>query len=143
MNNILDLYNFHDCYMLFPFKICGDKIIITFNLAKHIQNEDIKARYVEAREEKYHLIKIEYRDCNNIKFIEEAFADQHFFKATKKEVIFDNFDTDLDFISASISSENNTFYAYFSDYEQKRGHVSFNLKDVVLTDEATLQELPG
>ena len=67
-------------------------------------------------------------------------------KTIKKEVTFENFDTNLDFMSVSISLEKNSFYAYFSDNGLKRGHISFNFESATVSnenfvDETTFQEL--
>ena len=151
MRELIDLYNFHDCYMLFPFKIYDDKIVITFDLSKHLQNEEIKSKYIKLEKEYHHLITVECIGCTYINFIEESFESKTNLiinnrKTIKKEVNFDTFDTNLDFISVCISLESNSFYAYFSDDELKRGHITFNFESITVSnenfvDETTFQEL--
>ena len=104
--------------MLFPFKMCGDKIVITFDLSKHLQSKEIALKYINLEKEYHHLITIECIGCTYLSFIEESFKNKTDLlkgnsKTIKKEVTFENFDTNLDFMSVSISLEKNRFYAFF------------------------------
>ena len=38
-------YNFHDSDVFTPFETNGDSIIVVFNLAKHLQYDELKSHY--------------------------------------------------------------------------------------------------
>lgn len=146
MNKSINSYSLHDCYMLFPFKISDNKIMITCDLAKHLQSEEKQEQYKKSENDRHHIIEIEFTNCANLKSIEESFkSKQDLFrrnaKVLKEEVTFNNFDTDLDFVSVSISTEKNNFYAYFSNNDLKRGHISFDFDSVSVVNESFINEI--
>ena len=50
------IYNFHDCDVFTPFEINGDFVTVTFDLAKHLQYDDLKARYGDSLKNKEYKI---------------------------------------------------------------------------------------
>ena len=62
------IYNFHDCDVFTPFEINGDFVTVTFDLAKHLQYDDLKARYGDSLKNKeYNLIvRVKFSNCLNL-----------------------------------------------------------------------------
>ena len=139
------IYNFHDCDVFTPFEINGDFVTVTFDLAKHLQYDDLKARYGDSLKNKeYNLIvRVKFSNCLNLSAREWQYRTS---KTTKKEqkcnektIPIEQFDTDMDFISLAILDKNKICFTFEKNSKpQKLSEIQFVCQDIDIIEEKIL-----
>ena len=112
------IYNFHDCDLFTPFEINGNSVTVIFDLAKHLQYDDLKARYGDSLKNKECnlIVRVKFSNCLNLSAREWQYRAS---KSTKKEekcnektIPIEQFDTDMDFISLAILDGNEIHFPF-------------------------------
>ena len=103
-------YNFHDCYVFTPFEINEDCVTVTFDLAKHLQYDELKSRYGNSLNNKANnlIVKVKFSNCLDLQVSEWNHCTSNTKKQKKQNertITIEDFDADSDFISLSISEE--------------------------------------
>lgn len=75
LSELSRIYNFHDCDVFIPFDVNQDSITVTFDLAKHMQYGELKARYSEyIKNADFHLLAtVKFSNCSNVRASEWTF----------------------------------------------------------------------
>jgi hypothetical protein len=135
-------YNFHDCDVFTPFEINGDSITVTFDLAKHLQYDDLKFRHGDLLQSKdsYLIVRVKFSDCLNLRVSEWEYRTS---KTTKKEekhnektISIEQFDSNMDFISLTTLGENKICFA-FEKYgkPEKFSEIQFVCQNIDIIEE--------
>lgn len=138
-------YNFHDCDVFTPFEINSDSITVIFDLAKHLQYDDLKSRYGDLLKNKeYNLIlRAKFSNCLNLSVREWQYRIS---KATKKEekcneraMAIEEFDSDADFISlAVLDGDRISFRFEKNEKSRKFSEIQFACYNVDIIEEKIL-----
>lgn len=137
-------YNFHDCDVFTPFEINDDYIVVTFDLAKHLQYDDLKSRQGKLLQDKdYYLIaKVKFSDYSNLSVSERTNPAS---KATKKggenekTLSIEQFNSDVDFISLAVLGENKICFTFEKCNKSKKIiRIQFVCGNIEVLEEALL-----
>lgn len=135
-------YHFHDCDVFTPFEINEDCITVTFDLAKHLQYDELKSRYGDLLQIKDNnlIVKVRFSNCLNLQVTEWEYRIS---KTTKREekynektILPQQFDSDMDFISLAVLDENKICFT-FEKYgkPQKFSKIQFICQDIDIIEE--------
>ena len=141
------IYNFHDCDMLPPIKREGDNMIVAFSLAKHLQYDELKEKYRDIlRDREYEIVvSVCFENCTELQACEERYPDKkELFKKrgslTKKEILFSEFDWNLDFLSVTMAQDEENKIAFSFANATKNAYINFCMSDVVVLKEEIVDQ---
>ena len=115
------IYNFHDCDVFTPFEITDSSVTVIFAFAKHLQYDELKARYGEALKttDRHLIAKVKFSDYSSLRVSEwipiPSRSASYSKKQTERTIPVEQFDTDMEFVSLGIL-EDNTLSFPFSRY---------------------------
>ena len=145
LKQLAQLYNFHDCYVFTPFEIDGESVTVTFDLAKHLQYDDLKARYGDMLQKKecHLIVRVKFSDCLNFQICELT---PHFTGAKKQSftsdariISMEQFDTQADFISVSLADSDSICFVFESiDSFKKIIEIQFESEQIEVLEEGVL-----
>lgn len=145
LDKLLRTYNFHDCYVIPPFKQQGNDITVVFGLAKHLQHGDIRSKtgslYADAEHEL--IVKIRFLKCTDVRAVEWSYQGNGAGKANlrqnEKMTTIEQFDWKPDFNTVCMSEEKGVFFV-FDDSQGHAGKISFLCREVTVEAEDMLDE---
>lgn len=146
LDKLLRTYNFHDCYVIPPFKQQGNDITVVFGLAKHLQHGDIRSKtdplYADSKHDL--IVRIRFLGCTGIRAIEWNYpggsaGSSENARKNEKITTIDQFDWKTDFDSVCMSEEKGIIFV-FRDLQRCVGEITFLCGDVVVEAEELLDE---
>lgn len=142
LDQLEHLYNFHDCDVFTPFEINGDSVIVAFDLAKHLQYDDLKSRYGDLLHHKdNHLImKAKFSHCSALQVSEWQYrtskATDRKEKCNEHTISAEQLDPNADFISLAVLSENKICFTFEKHGNPKKySEVQFVCQTVDILEE--------
>ena len=136
------IYNFHDCDVFTPFEFVGDSVTVTFDLAKHLQYDDLKSRYGALLQIKENALiaTVKFSNCLELQVKEWDCCYSKSTKKTKKcnerTISPELFDSDMDFISLAISGENKIVFSFVKyGNPDKLSNIQFICQDIDIMEE--------
>ena len=140
-------YNFHDSDVFTPFETNGDSIIVVFNLAKHLQYDELKSRYGNSLNNKANnlIVKVKFSNCLDLQVSEWNHCTSNTKnqkKQNERTITIEDFDADSDFISLSISEEDKISFR-FEKLEKngkliKLSEIKFVCQNIEILEESLL-----
>jgi hypothetical protein len=141
-------YNLHDCDVFLPFQTNQNSISVVFDLAKHLQHNDLKLEHKDVINDKdFHLIvKVKFSEIKNVHAsewtyvpIEDTSKSIKLTRCEEHEVTVEHFDKDLFLYSITLSDDNSIVFL-FDGNDNKGGEIQFYCEDVQILDEKFVNE---
>lgn len=133
------LYNFHDCDVSIPFSVIQDNIILTFELAKHMQYHDFKAKHIDLIENDDYalLVTIKFLNCTSIK-ASEWFYDysngERPKRLNEKNIIPEQVDQEMLLYTCSMSDKDGAYLLFTKDPD-KGTEITFFCEEAEIVEE--------